>query len=427
MLNQIKKTTVKLSLVASLAIVPSAVQAASGSAVMEGSSESTSSMLESPNVEQQVNRINVGINFVRLNTDILERMPISEDSEWVDNLTTPMTNEMYRKVLNLNTVKNDPYYSTVMISNAFLGRVAVPMTMLNARLYHQMAAIYKNETNGFKDNKFPDLNALPDITEMKTYVTFKDDSNVDIIDVQAINGNLYKNVEEATLSLLPESVQEEVNAAKDEYKEAKFLVGEAESKVGTLEAWLDDDKNSNHPDRKEKQSALATAKAEVKEAEAVFDAKEEIYFKLIESGVEAMENNFDETKVKLAKKIDKLLNTIDNNAISAGSMFTAATAHIIKNGVGTLDDELKAIALAQAVKNLVGDQKQYLVLRAARLGKGILLAIPNIAIGSFYAIKQVSLASEYQSIVNKVLEGAEAMEEAAKAEAEAQKVEEASE
>jgi hypothetical protein len=415
MLNQIKKSTVKLSLAAILAIVPSALQAASGSAAMEGSSESSSAIIESANIEQQVNRINVGINFIRLNTDILERMPISEDSEWVDNLTTTMTQDMYKNVLNLKSVKNDPYYSTVHISNAFLGRVAIPMTMLNARLYHQMSAIYKNETNGYKKNKLPDLNTLPSILDLKSYITFKDEPKVEVIDVAAINGNLFKNVEEATLSLLPESVQEDINEAKSDYKSAKDSVGQAESKVAVIETWLEDDKNANSPEIADKKTELATAKAELEEAKAEFDVKEDIYFKLIESGIETMDNNFDESKIKLAQKIDKLLNAIDNNAIGAGSLFTAATTHIAKNGITTLEDELKAITLAQAAKNLVGDQKDYLVYRASNLAKGIVLSLPNIAIGSFYAIKQVSLASEYQSIVDKILDGAKALEEQEKA------------
>jgi tRNA pseudouridine-54 N-methylase len=416
MINTIKKTTIKLSVVAALALTPSAVLAATGAAVAEGSSESISAMMESPNVEQQINRINTGINLIRVNTDILERMPVSEDTQWVEKIITPLSQEEYKKVFSLKEIKEDPYYSTVGITNLLLGRVAMPMSPATAKLYTQLSVIYQNAQNGHKKMHLPGLYSFPDISSPKSYVTFPEDKKVDVIKVEAKGANLHNNVEDATISLVSEGLQEEINAAKVEYKQTKEEVANKKSVEGELEAWLKDDKNIKSPQRAEKQEALNVAKAEVEAAEATFDEKSDIYFAALEKGADDIEVNFDPSKVELAKKLSKLLDIVDNNAIRAGSLFAAATAHLAKNGIDTLSHELVAIQKAQALTTLVGNQKQFLIQRYKRMATGALMAIPNIGIGAYYATKQALLSNEYKNVVNKVLEAAEV---AAEAEAEA--------
>ena len=430
MLNMIKKNGIKLSLVAALAVVPSAVQGASGGGMVEGSSESTSAIIEPANFEAQLNRINVGINLVRINTDILENMPVSVDSQWVDKVLAPLnTNELE----SLDDIKNDGYFSTVQYTNAILGRPGIRLSPLNYRLYHIASVIYKNDLNGYnakienQEDKFrlPNMNVFPDITDTKTYVTFKEDDKVALIDVAAESGNLYPNVEMATISLAPEDLQEEIIKAKDEYKESLRVYGDKESELKSIEAWLDDDKNAQSPEIAEKEAQVPTLKAEVEAAEKDADTKQEIYYQLIDEAALAIESNFDETKVPLARKLEKLLDTVDNNAFGAASMFTAATAGIYK-GLGMASDEIQAIAQAKAVVmglNITAKQKEELQDRLndryERMATGTLLAIPNIGIGLYYSAKQASLAGVYQKIVNKVIEGAEAAEEAQKAKEEA--------
>ncbi len=437
MIKTLKNTTIKLSMVAALALTPSAVQAASGSAAMEGSSESLSAMIEPANVEQQLNRINQGINLIRLNTDIIEGMPIAADSEWVNLITKPLSKELYMKITSLKEIKNDPYYSTVGYTNAILGRPAITMTPITIKLYTQLAIIYKNKTNteGKKvkvevdgkiiekiiDTPFtlPNQYVFPDISSPKTYVKFQDDKNVAVIDVDAVNDNRYTNVKEAVISLTPEDMQEEINTVTAEYEESKNLVAKNESSVAVLEAWLDNDENINNPQKTEKTEALNVAKVNLEQSETILDTKEEMYFNLLESAADAIAANYDSAKVPLAKQLEKLLDIVDNNAIRATSLFTAATAHIAKNGIGTLDKEIIALTQAQAISSLVGNQKEFIAARLSRMATGALLAIPNIGFGTYYAAKQISLAGKYQGIVNAILEGDKAAQEANAAKAEA--------
>lgn len=429
MLNTIKKTTIKLSMVAALALTPSAVFAASGSGFIDGSSESTSALLEGPNVEQQINRISVGMAMVRINTVILSEMPISADSTWVDELTEVMTTEMYKKIRNSNAVKNDPYFATAIITNAILGRPALDLTPLNARLYLELNAIYKNDTNEVKTGAhkgyaIPDIYELPSFDSMDTFTNFGTKNNgmkVAKINVEAAQYEKFKNVEDATISLTPKKYQKKLHAAKDAYYEAKNAVAESEGIIETTKAWLDKDENTNDPTRAQKEEKIKLEEEKLTTLEAAFDEADTAYTMLIDEAameIEAFQSeDYLKTALPLAQKLEKLLDTIDNNSVGAISMFTSATAHLVKNGVGTLGDELSALTKAQAFSTLVGNQKQFIIDRLERMGKGAAMALPNIAIGTYYAIKQSSEVGKYQTIVNKVIELGEAATEAKEAEA----------
>jgi hypothetical protein len=404
MLKNITNGSKALLLAGTLALSPVALSAN----FIEGSSESTSAMIEDPSFEKQLVRINVGINLIRINTDIIQNMPVSADSEWVDKVIAPVD---YKLVNNLDAVKNDAYYSTVRITDALLGKnIAIRMSPLEHRLFWQAATLYKNPSNGHAEFEIPDMNVFPDVSDTKTYTSFKAAENgekIALIDVEAASGNLYPNVEEAVIALLPEDMIENVTMAKNEFREAIRVVGEQKSLIAELEAWLDDDANDNSPDRAAKEEELAAAEAALTEKEAAEEATEEKYFTLLASGAEAVESNFDPAKVPLAKKLDALLDAVDNNAFGATSMFAAATAGMAR-GHGMLDKELEAIRRAQVLTNLVGNQKEFIGERYARMLTGTLLAIPNIGIGTYYAFSQSSTAGKYQDIVAAVLAGAEA-------------------
>jgi len=426
MKKYIKNTGIKLSLVVAMVATPSVALAASGAGVVEGSSESTSAGFESPNFEGQIARINIGINFIRLNTDILKRMPVSEDAEWVDKLVSFSSLGSVHKSKSL---REDPYYSTVGLTNYILHRAAVSVTPLTARLFYEAGVIYKNEANGYQSKdengnnildekgyltsefKTPNMNVFPDISDMTTYVTFQDEKGVAPIDVEAKEGKLYKNVEEATIALLPDDLQEEVQSSKKELEEVNEELNKLVSTIGVLEAWLDDDDNDGSSLVEQKETDLEVAEAEEKLAKERVSAKEDSYFLLLDSGADAVEANFDMSKVALAKKLEKLLDAVDNNALGAISMFTSATVGLVR-GTGVIDEEMQAISQAQRLTNLYGNQKQYLGQRYSRMLVGTLMAVPNIAIGTYKAFAQSSVAGKYQNIVNKVLEAAKADEEA---------------
>lgn len=413
MLSQIKKTSIKLSLVAAMVIAPLSLQAASASGVMDGSSESISALIESPNVEQQINRVNVGIAFVRVNTVILAEMPISGDSTWVDELTKPMTSDMYTKIKNSPAVKNDSYFATAPITNALLGRKALALSPLNARLYLILNTIYKDT--------IPDIYGLPSFDNMATFTNFPAKNHgkkVEKIEVNAAKFEKFPNVELATISLAPKKYQEKLMDAKNAYAKDKLLVAKTKGAIESAKAWLAEDDNSNSPERPKYKKIVEIKNAELDKQEEALNTADETYTKLMKEAALEIESfipdDFMTREVPLAKKLQKLLDLVDNDAIGAESMFAAATAHLIKNGVGTLGKELQALKTAQALTTLVGNQKEFIDERLSRFSKGALMLLPNIAIGSYYASKQVSEAGRYQIIVDKVLEIAEAQEAADK-------------
>ncbi|QSZ41382.1 hypothetical protein GJV85_04430 [Sulfurimonas aquatica] len=410
MFKEFKNKSYKLALITVLAISPLSLQATSSGGIIEGSSESSSAAIEDPSFEKQIVRINVGINLIRINTDILETMPVSADTTWVDEIISPMD---YNAVNNLEDVKNDVYYSTVNITNLIQGKyLNIRMSPLEARLYWEASILYKNARNNNPDYKLPSMNQFPDITDTKSYTSFNEDEKVAIINVEATSSNLYNNVEAAVISLLPEDLQESVSSAKAEYDVSKEELDVAKSNIENIKAWLDDDANSDSDERAEKEEELEVSKAFEDEKSLAFDEKQSIYFELLASGAEAIESNFDESKVPLAQKLEHLLDAVDNNAIGALSMFAAAFTGMGR-GYGVIDDEVKAMAIAQGLTTLIGNQKEFIIQRATRMGIGTLFAIPNIGIGSYYASAQLNKIGKYQDVVNAVLEAAEVAEEIA--------------
>lgn len=407
MLKKIKNTVLGLSLVASMAISPSSLNAG----VAEGLSESTSAGLEAPNFEHQLVRINTGINFIRLSADILENMPISEDAEWVDKVVANMDMDMINSTLALDEVRNDAYFSTAMLTNLILHRPVLHMSPIIIRLYYVSSVVYKNKSNGHPDFHMPDMNEFPDITNLKTYTRFKENEKVAMIDVEAKGGNLYKNVDAAILALLPESSKEAAEEANSEFLVARENLRAAIQNVEVIDLWINDEKNSGNPDMASRKQDLETAEAKKDEVEGLYDEKKNIYFAILDKGAEAIEANFDPSKVALAKKVDKLLEFVDDGAINAISLFTAASIGIYK-GYGEVDKELKAILLAQAATNLVGNQKMFLIQRYERMFKGTLLAIPNVTLGTYVLGAARGKISTYKNVVEAVLDGAEAMNEA---------------
>jgi len=443
MLKRLKKVSLGMSMVAALVVAPISLQAGVG----EGLSESSSAAMESPNFEHQLVRINTGINYIRISYDIMLEMPISEDAEWADLCVRTMDKKMVTDTLALDDVKNDAYFSTVMITNLILRRPVPPMSPAIIRLYYVASVIYKNKANSYildeagekvigSDGKakqngnqnyhIPDFNEFPDVTNLDTFVKFKKDSKVSLIKVEAKNGNSYTNVAKAIIALLPDSLQDKAKESRAELLVAREEVASTKGEVAVLEVWLDDEKNAGSPDIADKKEGLEVAKKKNEMAEKVYDEKEDIYFSILDQGALQIEADFDVSKVPLAKKVDNLLGLVDDGAINAGSLFTAAMIGIYR-GLGEYDKELKAILVAQALTTLVGNQKQFLIERYKRMLVGTLMAIPNIAVGSYYLASGRGAISTYKDVVGAVLDGAEAQEEAAKAAAEAAKVQEAEE
>jgi len=224
--------------------------------------------------------------------------------------------------------------------------------------------------------------------------------------------------------MLPDAMQESANSAYDEFMEQREIFEVSASKVQLIEAWLDDEKNEGNPDMDNRRKGLEVAEAEEKKEEAVFNDKKNVYLAILDKGADAIEANFDPSDVILAQKIDKLLEVVDDGAINAVSLFTAAGIGITR-GYGEIGNEMKAILAAQALTSLVGNQKQFLIERYERMLTGTLLAIPNVAVGTYYVVAGRGKISTYKDVVEAVLDGAKVMEESSQAQVLEQKIEEA--
>jgi len=428
MLKRLKKVSLGISMAAAIAVSPVALQAGA----MEGLTESTSGYLEAPNFEHQLVRINTGINFIRLSNDIMKQMPISGDAEWVDKTVVDMNMDIIKATMALDEVKNDAYFSTAPITNLILRRPVISMSPAIIRLYYVSSVMYKNKANsyvldadgqqimgkngkpkqnGYQNFHIPDFNEFPDITNLETYSKFKDDPKVSLIDVEAKNENLYPNLQSAVLALLPDDVQDSAKLALEEKEVALENFKETKENIAKLEKWIDNENHANDPEMGNKKNALAIAEEKNKVAEEAFDNKKDIYLSILEQGALKIETNFDETKVPLAIKVDKLLELVDDGAINAASLFVVAGYGIMK-GIGEFDKELAAIAVAKGLTTLVGNQKQFLIERYKRMGVGALMAVPNVALGAYYIVAARGTISTYKDVVGAVIDGAELQEEA---------------
>jgi len=407
MLKKLKKISLGMSMAVAIATAPLTLQAGA----VEGLSESTSAGLEAPNFEHQLVRINTGINFTRLSYDIMNNMPISEDSEWVDKAVMDMSMDIVKSTIELDEVKNDAYFSTAAITNVILRRPVLHMSPAILRLYYVSSVMYKNKSNGHPDFHMPDFNEFPDVTNLETYAKFKENPEVALIDVEAKTGNVYPNVQSAIIGLLPDDLQERAVLALEEKDVILEDFKKSRANVALLESWIDDEKNTNDPDIENKKKGLLLSQEKNTILQEEYNKKKDIYLAILDQGALHISANYDESKVPLAKKIAKLLELVDDGAINAVSLFTAASIGIYK-GYGEVDKEMKAILAAQALTSLVGNQKQFLIERYQRMVIGAVMAVPHISVGTYYVMAGRGTISTYKDVVAAVIDGAEAQEAA---------------
>lgn len=410
-MNVIIKRCVNLSLVLGMAFMPLKALAM-GNAVATGSLESSSALIEPANVERQLNRINDGINLIRINNIILFDMPVSQDAKWAQEVAAAFSLGMQQRVDASAHIQNDPYYSTVMFSNAILGHPTISkLTPAGYKLHHKILTLFKNKQNGYSNKKYalPNLYAMPSLEDAKTFTHFPYEENVELIEVEAISGTLYENAAYATIALLPDALQEEVIEAQESYQNRLNEYVELKAQVVALQAWFKDDNHIAHPKRNAQKEALEIKKEQLKQAQAFANEQEAIFFEILQKAALAIETNFDVSKIELAQKLDALFESIDTAAMDAITLFSTATMHLSKNGFASLSDELKAITAAAGIVS-IAKQENFLKQRYQRVASNAVYAFANITMGTYYAYKQVRLVGKYQQIVDKMIEGAKALE-----------------
>lgn len=387
-------------------------------AYVNGSSETTFALLEPPNVETQLNRIDIGINVIRINNVLLNDVPISADATWIDNIINPPKGT-YMAISRSPLMTDDPFYTTVGLSNTAPGLKSLAFgveTPITSSFFEQIIAIYKNpfNTKGERAYKFPDVHAFANVLDPSTFTSFPEGKEGELIEVQAIRSRLYKNISEAVLELCSLDDQDELKEARANYQESVRQASTIESRIASLQAWINDRKNSSKSgEKEEKKEEIGIKEVELDRAKTKLEQDKDIYEEVLKKAADTIDDNIDVEKIPLAKKINALLQIISSNTAQALSMFGAATLSFTKNGFNTLDQEIAAITWAMAITK--SKQKHlFLEYRMKRLLVNSVLAIPNIAAGIYQASAQSFEVDYFEKITSAYVKAGKILEKETK-------------
>lgn len=381
--------------------------------------ETLASQMEVPTLENQANRVAIGMTIVRENNIMAYKMPISADASW----PAKMAKEVDKKDKKFieHALKNDPYYATAhytryiqrsklgsgTIMNSFgdLGNVVAivadqSVSPLTYRAVQKITILFG------KDQKY-----WPDIFSFKNnggdFLEFKD---ARMQDIDSPTGDIYENIGEAVISLTPVNMQKSLSDIHLELLDAYDETASLKSEKGDYETELESDKAKKRPelsrsDKKRINNELKVLDFKIKEAESVADEKESIYFQLLDTSVISLESELnidDENYVKLAKNINIVSNEIQVGATEAYTAFGIAATNIAVNNVlSRLPTELYTLALGKASvpMSLQSKYKQ----RVKRVAQNALHLLPNIFMGTYYAHKQATLAEKYDEITDLII------------------------
>lgn len=440
---------------------------AAGTLVMTGCSamqETLASQVEVPTVEKQANRVAIGVTIVRENNIMAKKFPISADSKWPEEVRAPLSDEVKKEIREL--LLDDPYFATVQytepIQRKQLGSGFIMNQLGNAgqiagSLLNQTVspltykALYKIEIFYGKDPK-----NWPDIFEFTTSLSNFEEfpGGKLIIPQEAVTSDLYPTIGDAMMALIPVNLKKDVESARADMLEAGEKVLKIKRDIATIETSLKRDEAQKsakkqkvnlkgieglpqdyRPLSEEEIQELKEQKnvleQQLEEAEAVMDEKQQIYFDLLDQAAEELKSDInldDEAYVKLAKNINLVAEEIDESATEAYTTFGVAATQLTANqAILNFGKELETLAVAKSAVPLNLQDKYN--KRIERLVKNVLMIIPNMMMGTYYAHKQAVIAQKYKEFTDIIVEAYNAKkeqeEEAKKAaeEAEAKKAE----
>jgi hypothetical protein len=379
-----------------LSVVTAGLLLSSGCAIMDSAKEAIVASMEKPSIEKSLNRIKLGINIIRTNSDILYNLPISEDANWPEKVARDI-NETLTKYFQEKYLDQDPFYGTVKITDAQAGNL-YSLSPLTLRFYNRVDVLY---------SKKPNIDELP-LFDLKKYREFSD---AKLIKVEAKRGKLYPNVEKAVLSLVPESRKDELEVSNNELNLANRDVLFKKAEIGELEMFLEINKGSQSAP--EKMRELEVAEFELKQLEEIASQKKDIYFQLIDNSVEILRTDIslNENLYKLAKKLSLALENVSSGSLQAGTLFTISLVRIDQD-LKSYDAEMANLMKAQLrfAQNITAKGKkisELLNIRAGSIKDNAMYALPYLGVGSYFAVQQQLLASKYKDIVNIVIEAYE--------------------
>lgn len=377
-------------------------------ALVGGGGDAIGSQLEIPSMENQLNRVMVGMSTIRVNNAIAN-MPISADAQWPQTLTEDLDSENKKKLERI--LEKDPYVATHevtdMIQQDRLGGFAWATPKISTITYN--AANKVRIIYGENDKNWPTMFDLS--SDFETYDQFLDGKPKTI---EAISGNVHENYSAAVIALMPVNYQKELETLRDEMQQSIQEVALAEAEKGKLDTQLESGKDAadqplSEADRQSLNMRIETLDVELEQKKSVADEKETIYLTKLDEAVEVLKGdiNLDENNIKLAKNIALVSGEIKAGALEAGLAFGVALTNLtIKGSIQNFPEEQATLVVGKA---LVPADKQTLYNeRMERLAKNFVYALPAVGMGSYYAVKQSLLAGKYETVAETILDADEA-------------------
>ena len=377
--------------------------------------ESFASQMEVPTLEKQANRVAIGMTIVRENNIMAFKKPISADALWPKVVSRELSDKQKKHIAN--ALQNEPYFSTVHYTEAIqrkmigssvalsgLGDYAnifgtvfnQPISPLTFRAIQKIEAFY-----GKNPRKWP--NVFDYDGSLDNFLDFKDG---ELLDVEALSGDVYESLGEAMIALTPINMQKSLSLAHIEMLEGYENVADLKSQKGQYETSLQSDTNKiSSQEKNDIKNELAVVDERIKEAESIADEKELIYFSLLDDAVVELQSDInldDENYVNLARNVNIVAAEIQLGSDEAYASFVLALTNVVSNNILLkFPRELESLAYGTAYvpSNLQSNYKK----RIARLIKNAVYLLPNIFIGTYYANKQSTLAKKYQGVTEIIM------------------------
>ena len=356
------------------------------SAIASCAKEGATAFFEKANMEKQVNRTATASAILKASNLMLYKLPISSDAKWVDAISEDITPQ--REKLIANKLVKDPFFATVKLTDSISGDFMTGLqnlTPAESYLYETLDKLY---------DTYPDVYTLS--TSLDQLQNFKGGKQKG---VNAGKGNKFKNIEDAVISLVPVNLQKDLKKSIEDLTKSNVAVAKKKESIGLM---CKDDKS-----KKANAEKITMAEAQLQELEKSVEEKEKIMDTLWEKSIAELDTNINDEKMKLVNKIKTVLSVVDDGAILAGCTYTTALAkgYYSLNG---LEDEMKFLSnvTAHAKGNLKGLMQQ----RTKRLTANAIMAIPNIAVGTYMIVKQQMFASKFSSVINKLAKADEEMQ-----------------
>lgn len=358
------------------------------------------SQAEVPSLENQVNRIVIAMGLIRTNS-VIENMPISADALWPDELSDPLVLEDNKEIIK-RALADDPYVATHAYTDLYQKKMLkgitwLPVPHIDLLTYHALnraIILY-----GPKEEDWPSFFEIE--TDLSHFHTFKDGN---LKQVEAASADVYANLSDAIISLMPINFQKDLIQAEKEMRDAFFEVLQYKAEKARYEKDIRD-QNSGYENIYELKRQVLILEKKISEAEMRADEKEKIYFILLDEASEELKNDIrlDEEQVKLAENIILASEAIKRGATEAGLAFSLSLTNItVRKVMENFKEELKTLAIAKIY--VPRDKQDLYNKRVVRISTSALSAIPAIGIGSYYAVKQAIVAEKYETVAEIIVE-----------------------